>query len=122
MTCPTFHLTHPPTLSSLWSQPPVSSGWHQGVLATHLQGICHTILHNLNLHKICNTSLFTTDPSKAHGTIIAHANLGQICHRAFSFTDLSDLYCSSHDWPDPLIPVLPVMGLDAQEAGEAPDP
>ncbi|SOV05158.1 uncharacterized protein UDID_17850 [Ustilago sp. UG-2017a] len=73
-----------------------------------------------NLRRICYT--ISTDPGRVRGTVLARADLGEICHRAVSTTDLSELRCKSHDLPDSLIPALPSYGLTGLPASCAFSP
>ncbi|CCF48595.1 uncharacterized protein UHOR_06469 [Ustilago hordei] len=75
-----------------------------------------TILSHADLSEICHRASTTTD-------------LSEICHRASTTTDLSELCLKSYDLPDPLIPALPSYELDGSSSflciqphdmGEAP--
>ncbi|SOV04535.1 uncharacterized protein UDID_17118 [Ustilago sp. UG-2017a] len=56
-------------------------------------------------------TMLTADPGGIHDINSTCADLGEICHRADSTTDLSELGCRSHDLPDSLIPALPSYEL-----------
>ncbi|CCF49966.1 hypothetical protein NDA11_007553 [Ustilago hordei] len=71
----------------------------------------HAIILAIDLCRICHMILCTADSGRIHDTIMAHANLAGICSRTVSPTDLSELYCKSHNLPDSLIPVLPSYDL-----------
>ncbi|SOV05547.1 uncharacterized protein UDID_18452 [Ustilago sp. UG-2017a] len=49
----------------------------------------------------------TTDPGGIRDSTFTHTDLTEICHRADSTADLSELCCKSYNLPDPLIPALP---------------
>ena len=53
----------------------------------------------------------TTDLGRIRNINFAHANLGEICNRAVSTTDLSELCCKSYNLPSSLIPALPSYEL-----------
>ncbi|CCF52688.1 hypothetical protein NDA11_000222 [Ustilago hordei] len=60
--------------------------------------------------------MLTADPGRIHDITFTHADVDEICHRAVSTTDLSELYCKPYNLPDSLIPALPSyesMGLPA---------
>ncbi|SOV02896.1 uncharacterized protein UDID_18065 [Ustilago sp. UG-2017a] len=48
--------------------------------------------------------MLTADPGRIHDINFARTDLGEICHRAVSTTDLSELCCKSYDLPNSLIP------------------
>ena len=79
-------------------------------MSSPLSLYCTNILA-IELCRTCRMIQCTADSGVICDTLIACTNLGEICLRAASPTDLGGLYCKSYDLPDSSIPALPSYDL-----------
>ncbi|SYW81846.1 uncharacterized protein UHO2_00351 [Ustilago hordei] len=100
------HLLAP---TSMLCKAPASSGGNPSHPCYY--SVYCVIILAIDLCGICLMILCTADSGGICDTIMACADLARICPRTVLPTDLSELYCKSHDLPNSSIPALPSYDL-----------